>query len=363
MPTTITQLDRRRRLDAFDSILITHPRLDMVRRRVRNLMDDTRARIEKNDALIKELGEGVSIEHLWVLPIIGPSGATKSKTLGTVVQEILRAYQGAEDDVPIQVVSIRTSTKRPKNLQAQIFEAYGGNEADVINGAKPYSESSVNKDLRQVARDRRTPVVVLDETHNMIIDGAYKSTKAMAKAVKSLLNDGVFSIVCAGTEAMTQLFDIDDEFAGRMKDPIDFGKFEISEQEDRDYFFNFVGELEGEMLARKVIDKEIGLLDTVKARASVYDFAGGVIGSVHRVLRTSLENALDDERGWIEWDDIARSLRARNKVSKKAKDAVIYYDPFKEGVKKDTQRILEEEEAELEAQMKEQEKKVQGSRG
>src|ERR1700688_3668054 len=103
MPTTITQQERRRRLDAFDSILIVHPRLDMVRRRVRNLIDDTRARIEKNDALIKELGEGVSIEHLWVLPIIGPSGATKSKTLGTVVQEILRAYQGAEDDVPIQV--------------------------------------------------------------------------------------------------------------------------------------------------------------------------------------------------------------------------------------------------------------------
>jgi hypothetical protein len=350
--TTITSKERRRRIDAFKSILVDHPRIDTVRRRIRNLMDDTEAQNKANDALVAELGTGAPIEHLWVLPIIGPSGATKSKTIGEVVKEILRAYQGDKDDVPIQVVTIRTSTKKPKHLQAQIFEAYGDNSADVIMTQREYSETKVNRDLIEVARSRKTTVIVLDETHNMIINNqAIKSTRSMAKAMKSLLNDGVFSVVCAGTEEMRQLFDADDELAGRMKDPIDFGGFNIEDQDDRDYFFGFVAELESEMLSKKVIDKPIGLIDSVESRGWVYDFADGVIGSVHRVLGTALENALDQGRGWIEWNDIAQSLRARNRVSAKKKDEATYYDPFKDGIRKDTKRILEEEEAELKKQI------------
>jgi len=92
-------------------------------------------------------------------------------------------------------------------------------------------------------------------------------------------------------------------------------------------------------------------LKRIVAQPRVYDFADGVIGSVHRVLGTALENALDEGRGWIEWNDIAQSLRARNRVSAKKKDEATYYDPFKDGIRKDTKRILEEEEAELKKQI------------
>ncbi|GAA3840498.1 hypothetical protein AFIC_002562 [[Pseudomonas] carboxydohydrogena] len=156
------------------------------------------------------------------------------------------------------------------------------------------------------------------------------------------MNDGIFSIVCVGTNELAQLFAADKELAGRLVDTVDFGAFSIKEREERDYFFNFVGLLETEMCERGVIDKEIGLLDTVESRACVYDFAGGVIGSVSRIMKTALDRTFSDGRGSIEWDDISRSIRARNHASE-ASDGITYFDPFLKGPKRDTLRILAEE--------------------
>ncbi|MBN8973586.1 MAG: AAA family ATPase [Rhizobiales bacterium] len=343
----ISRAERRRRLDAFDSIVIPHPRMNEVENRILDLIDDTHARIakdEKRQAQVK--GRSLPVDHLWVLPIIGPSGATKSKTISTVIERLLADKSLGDRDVPVLHATIRTSTRNPRALQAQILEAYGDNSSTVLLNARDYSETRVNADIRAIARDRKTSIVVFDEAHNMIINGAEKSTVAMAKSMKSLVNDGIFSIVCVGTNELAQLFAADKELAGRLVDTVDFGAFSIKEREERDYFFNFVGLLEDEMRLKGVIDKEIGLLDTVENRACVYDFASGVIGSVSRIMKTALDRAFANDRGFVKWDDIERSIQARNRASK-AGDGVTYYDPFLKGVKRDTLRILAEEEAEM----------------
>lgn len=355
MVSEITPAERRRRIDAFKSIIIPHPRLKKVRQRVLNLMDDSRAIMARNQQSIKTYGKGAPIEHMYILPIIGPSGATKSKTIGEVVKFILDTQKLDDNDVPILLVTIRTSTKSPRFLQAQILEAYDDNSARIVISSRDYSETQVNADIRDVALSRNTPIVVFDETHNMIIKNALPSTQAMAKAVKSLLNDGVFSIVCLGTPQMAQLFAADGELAGRMKDPINFGKLRIGDAEEREYFFKFVSDLEDAMLAKRVIDREIGLLNSPKRRACIYDFADGVIGGVHRVLETALDGALEDERGYIDIDDIARSIRAKNLAAKMraGDDAVVYYDSFKDGPKARTLAVLMEEEADIKRQEEE----------
>jgi hypothetical protein len=363
----ITAAERRRRIDAFRSIIVPHARIKDVRRRVVNLIDDTRAQIARNQETIARYGNGAQIDYLWILPIIGPSGATKSKTIGEVVKHVLDTQKLGENDVPILMATVRTSTKSPRFLQAQILEAYGDKSARIVMTSRDYSETAVNLDIREAARSRKTAIVVLDETHNMIIKNGLASTVAMAKAVKSLLNDGIFSIVCLGTEHMAQLFAADSELAGRMKDPIDFGKFEIGDPDDREYFFNFVGMLEDEMLRLRVIDKEIGLLDTVQRRACVYDFAGGVIGNVHRVIETALDRALEDKRGFIEIDDIARSIRAKNlatrlKNGNDGDDKVVYYDAFKKGPNPGTLAVLKEEEGDLANQAEVARSKQSGAR-
>jgi hypothetical protein len=352
MTSNITSEERRRRIDAFKSIVIPHPRMKTVRQRVLNLMDDSRALIARNQQSIETYGNGAPIEHTYILPIIGPSGATKSKSIGEVVRHVLDTQKLGDTDVPILLVTIRTSTKSPRFLQAQILEAYGDKSARIVMTSRDYSETEVNADIREAARSRKTPIVVFDETHNMIIKNALPSTQAMAKAVKSLLNDGIFSIVCLGTPQMAQLFAADSELAGRMKDPIDFGKLRINDPEERDYFFKFISELEDEMLGKRVIDREIGLLDNPKRRACVYDFADGVIGGVHRVIETALDRALEEERGYIKIDDIARSIRAKNLAAKirKSDDAVVYYDSFGEGPKARTLAVLIEEEDDIKKQ-------------
>jgi hypothetical protein len=338
--------ERRRRMDAFEEILIPHPRMDEVKRRIRALIDDTRARIARNDERVKRMGgRSEVLDHLWVLPIIGPSGATKSKTIGSVIEHILTDKTIGDSDIPIQLATLRTSTKSPRYLQGQILEAYGDASAEQLLKGRDYSEARVNADIRAIARDRKTMVVVFDEAHNMIIDEATKRNVAMAKAMKSLVNDGIFSIVCVGTDQMKQLFAADKELAGRLKTPIDFGAFSINHKRDREYFFNFVGLLESAMFEKGVIDKEIGLLDTAKKRACVYDFAGGVIGSVSRIIGTALDDALDDGRGSISWDDIAHAIHARNLVAESTGQPT-YYDPFKKGPHRNTLSILEQEEDE-----------------
>lgn len=359
MAKEITSQERRRRLDAFKEILIPHPRLATLKRRVENLIDDTKAIVERNQKKIEKYGKGVQLEHLGILPVIGPSGATKSRSMDEVITHILDTMKLDPHDVPILNVTLRGSIKHTKHLQAQILEAYGDKSAATILTSRNYSEVGVNDDIREAARSRRTYVIVLDETHNVLGGGAITdkdpfgarsaTAKNMALAFKSMLNDAVFSIVCMGTDDMRPLFK-SKELAGRMKDTVDFGRFEISEQKERDYFFNFVAEFEEQMVEKRVIDGPIGLLDTVERRACVYDLADGVVGQVVRILETSLENALEEGSGVLGFKDIAASIKARNKaiqqMRKNGEDGgeTPYYDPFTQGPQRRTLAILREEE-------------------
>ena len=77
------------RLAAFDLILVPHPRIDTVKARIKSLMRQTKRVIDRNDERSKKAGgRAIKLEEMMVLPIIGPSGATKSKCLSLLVDEI-----------------------------------------------------------------------------------------------------------------------------------------------------------------------------------------------------------------------------------------------------------------------------------
>jgi hypothetical protein len=71
--------------------------------------------------------------------------------------------------------------------------------------------------------------------------------------------------------------------------------------------------LEAEMYERKVVNRKLGLVDTVEGRAAVYDMADGTVGRVPRVLRISLERAFADQknpRKCLTWMDVAAGYRS-----------------------------------------------------
>ena len=95
------------RLDAFDAILIPHPRIDLVKTRVESLMRQTKRVIARNEERSEKAGgRSIKLEELWALPIIGPTGATKSRTLSMFVDEIVQNKNLADGQSPILTVTI-----------------------------------------------------------------------------------------------------------------------------------------------------------------------------------------------------------------------------------------------------------------
>ncbi len=319
------------RLEAFDLILVPHPRMDLVKTRIESLMRQTKRVIARNDVRSKKAGgRSIKLEEMWALPIIGPTGATKSKSLSMFVDEIVQNPNLAVGKSPIITITVKASSKTSKALQVQILEAFGDKKgAGIVQRSKDHNEGAVNRAILELARTQGTLVVALDEAHNMLLRDTAANANTMAVALKSLVNDALFSLILLGTDEALRFFAANAEFTLRKKETVDLGKFEVESSEDRDYFFGFAGYLEEEMLKQGVIDSRLGLIDGVRERAVVYDMAEGVVGIVPRVMRLALERAFEDGRGHVTWDDVANGFRGWKRLQAKLLGtSVDFFDPF-----------------------------------
>jgi hypothetical protein len=327
--------EQQRRLDLFDDITIKHPRLATIEERTLSLRRQTESVVAKNeDRKQRAKGRPVKQIELWVLPIIGPSGSTKSTSMREVIDKVYREPDLPEDEIPVLVVTIGANTRGPRQFQAQILQAYGDLAADdVSRSAVGYNADAVNQAISKIARKRKTVIIVLDEAHNCLAYDGGKTGQQMAKVIKSLVNDGIFSVILMGTEETKRLFKIDPELLSRCvpDGDIDLARFDIKNAQDRVYFFSFVERLENRMVRDGVIDDRIELTGSVEARATVYDMADGIMGIVSRIMRMALDRALRNGRTTPTWDDITNVFQAWNRTRKTAG-----FDPFDNGPQKDT---------------------------
>jgi len=324
-----------RRLDAFDAMLIEHPRMEETGSRLDALVAQTRSRILQHDRKLEAAkGRPIKSAELWVQPIVGPSGSGKSTSVSKYVDDVYASPQVADRAIPALIVTMRSSTRTPRQLQAQILEAYGDPSASAVLVERDYSEAMVNESIRKIARDRQTHLVILDEASNAL-QGIHNQL-LMAKAIKSLVNDGLFSVVLAGTDKVNSLINCDPELLSRSKERIDFGRLRHNE-EDLRYFMKFVGDLEREIIDLKVMNNPIGLAGDVNACGYAYDMSDGVIGIVVRVLRIALERAFLEGKTDLDWNTIGTAFRAWKDIEDDSKR----YDPFLKGVRPATAKMIE----------------------
>lgn len=324
--------DTHERLRKFRKIIIKHPRLGMIREKIHWLFAETAGVVEDNE--IRRAGaklRPIKMEELWVLPIVGPSGAMKSTSIRIIVDEINADPRFPANDIPVMVVSMR-EVRTTRAFLGVVLEKSGDAAKDVIPGSGPIDAQVVTRAIYHIARERRTFLLIIDEAHELLRHDGGKTGKAMAMMLKSLCNEGVFSIVLVGTEEMLQLFHISPELKNRcVPEEVTLQACDIKNAKDRLFFFKFLKRLEDEIVAAGVVDCALGWVDTLEDRAKVFDMCVGVPGVACRVLRMALERAFRNGRPSLEWNDIESSFRAFNNNQKNPG-----FDPFANGPQKAT---------------------------
>jgi len=327
------------RLTLFRKIVIEHPRLGKIREKITWLRADTASVVADNEARRAAAKDRpFKKEELWVLPIIGPSGAMKSTSIRKVVDEINSEDDLRPGEMPVLFVSLR-EVKNTRAFLGEVLEQYGDAAKDVMPKSGPVDAQIISRGIYHTARTKHTVLLIIDEAHELLRYDGGKTGKSMAMLLKTMVNEGVFSIVLVGTEDLLPLFR-SKELKNRTvaDEDVTLLPFDIRRQADRRYFFRFLQTIEDEMVKAGVVDEPLGWASSLEDRAKIYDMCEGVPGVACKVLRIALERALRAGRTSITWPDFESAFRAYN-----ANEERPLFNPFKEGPKKDTLARLKAE--------------------
>lgn len=320
------------RLARFDEIIINHPRLAKIREKVAWLLGNTGSVVAANEVRrAAARSRPFKKRELWVLPIVGPSGAMKSTSISKVVDEINADERYPEGDIPVLFVTMR-GVKNARAFLSLVIEHYGDAAKDVLPGSGPINAQIVSRGIYHLAREKHTLLLVIDEAHEMLRHDGGKTGHSMAMLLKTLVNEGIFSIVLVGTDEMRGLFRSKELKSRTVADEdATLLPFDIKKEDDRKYFFRFLQRIEDEMVQRGVVDEPLGWVSSVEDRAKIFDMSEGIPGIACRVLRMALERALRNDRTSVTWPDFESSFRAFNSTELRP-----LFDPFAEGPRKET---------------------------
>ncbi|MCK1603458.1 ATP-binding protein [Bradyrhizobium sp. 166] len=320
------------RMRLFDKIRLDHPRLRKIGEKVRWLLEDTVGVVASNEAR-RETSRGRPFKkrELWVLPIVGPSGSGKSTAIGKVIDEINADESYPADEIPVLFVTMR-GVKNVRASLTVILENYGDAAKEVMPGSGPIDAQVVARGIYNIARVKRTALLVIDEAHEMLRYDGGKTGKSMAMLLKTMVNEGIFSVVLVGTEEMLALFRSKELKSRTVADEdVTLLPFDIKKEADRRYFFHFLARIEEEMVKTGVVDEPLGWVYTLEDRAKMYDMCAGVPGIACRVLRMALERTLRSGRTSVTWPDFESAFRAFNATEERP-----LFDPFAKGPRKET---------------------------
>ncbi|ABE62189.1 hypothetical protein Nham_1365 [Nitrobacter hamburgensis X14] len=313
------------------TLVVRNSRLDMIESLTLDLLDETQELVDGDVENQKEAeagGQSITYTELSVMPIIGPSGSTKTTSMVTIAEKLKKKHPGK---TPILVVKLRSSTTRLRQLQVQILEAFNDPQAHVVRKQiADYSENVAADAIRNVARAAGTYIVVLDEAHSVLgTREPAERAQAFAPHIKSLINDGLFAVIVMGTDNVNLFFETSTELNNRKFDSISLDPVDLSDPHDFTYFYKFIGRIDRELVAQGILDEPIGLIDDLKSRAFLYDMSDGVVGVVSRIIMIALRIVQRMERRTINWDDIKHAFWAW-KAEQKDQDGetIEIYDPF-----------------------------------
>lgn len=335
-------------LARLKKMVVANSRLNTIRERTEALLGETMGLLA-DDLLIEEAdaapGTTFAYTELPVMSIIGPSGSTKTTSMLRVAEDLKKKNGGT----PVLVVKCRSNTRTMKSLQGLILEAFGDPQAKSVLAKQfgdRYEQDVVTRSIRKVARAAGTFVVVLDEAHTPLGKARGKQLEwaaAIAPHLKSLVNDGLFSIVVMGTADAELFFATNDELNNRRIEGVSLEPVDLRKPGDYDYFYKFVGRIDRQMVDDGIVDERIGLIDDVRSRATIYDLSQGIPGTVSRVLLGALRIAQREERRIITWNDIKEAFWVwKGEQLDENGEPIEIYDPFVSQPRPTTLEVIRE---------------------
>lgn len=232
--------------------VVKNSRLDMIEALTLDLLEETKelvdADVEAEKAAEREAEkrrdprrQPITYTELSVMPVIGPSGSTKTTSMVDIAEKLKKKNPGR---TPILVVKLRSSTTRLKHLHVQILEAFNDPQAETVrNQIITHSDNVTADAIRNVARAAGTYIVVLDEAHSVIgVREKWAKAQAFAPHIKSLVNDGLFAVIVMGTEDANLFFDTSPELNNRKFNSISLNPVDLSNPDDFSYFYKLVGQ-------------------------------------------------------------------------------------------------------------------------
>jgi hypothetical protein len=336
----------------FKTLVVKNSRLDMIEALTLDLLEETKELVDADieaekeaereaDKMADPRKQPITYTELSAMPIIGPSGSTKTTSMVAIAEKLKKKHPGK---TPILVVKLRSSTTKLKHLHVQILEAFNDPQADTVrNQIVAHSDNVAADAIRKVARAAGTYIVVLDEAHSVIgVREKWARAQAFAPHIKSLVNDGLFAVIVMGTEDANLFFETSPELNNRKFDSISLKPVDLSNPDDFNYFYKLIGRIDRELVAQGILDERIGLIDDLKSRALLYDISGGVVGIISRILMISLRIVQRKRKRTIDWENDMKQAFWAWKADQKDEDGetIKIYDPFVEKVRPTTQEAV-----------------------
>ena len=315
------------RLVLFDKIRIQHPVIAETRHSLESLIRQTNGKIRNT---VPKPYWDVTTEsgaELWLMPIVGPSGSTKTTTIEMVLDSMY-GRSVDQSNVPIRYIKLNSSIKSTRQLQVRILESLSKDEALEVATSKRYTELKANSRLRTLSRQKGISLIILDEAHKILRS---TSAEVMACGLHSIINHGVCSIVLMGTDKIRPVY-MDEELSSRVLNPLELGPPKHADAASCVRLFQFAEELCAEMHKLGVTDRLFRPTSTVAQCAALYDITGGVLGQVSRHFRRALEYAHRLNLGTLDWSSIESSFSRWQSLP----DAPASYDPFRKGPRAST---------------------------
>lgn len=225
-----------------------------------------------------------------VMTMFGASGSGKSKLIAYFeaefpVEKGAIQHENGEfaDRKPVVIVQVPDTGL--KSLIERLYTA--------ATGAEPPTDrrSRIQEAIVHHLREMETKLIIFDETHQATEDKTDVTARAVARLMKDLSNEGLFSILIVGTEDAKLVIKSNKELNRRLCGSANLGPLDWDNAESKETFLDILDEWDDKL--ESVFGRRCELsADSLAAK--IHKASGGLIGLAAMLIETAGKLAATD---------------------------------------------------------------------